>query len=329
MPTSATPAPAATARASRSGVVEPPVHAASGTPAPATVTVKAPRPDVVEPPVRVASDSPASAAVTVKAPPPGVVAPAAPPVNGLASAPRPTSTVSATLEPSSGLRVTWLGHAAFEVISPGGTRLLIDPWLKDNPSTPTEWKSLTRYAEEKPAAILVTHAHGDHAGDVPELARVTGALVVTTGEHLRAMKIPEAQQHSVNVGGGFTIGDIQVHAVPAMHSTEPGGRPLGYVLTFADGRSLYHTGDTWLFGDMSLIQELFHPDIVLLAAGGGRWALGPSTAALAIRKYFRPSLIIPMHYGTFEPLSTEADVRAAFRGDRRVRFLTPGQRTAL
>lgn len=255
-----------------------------------------------------------------------------PTAHAASDSPVPTAPVAragSASEPSSGLRVTWLGHAAFEVISPGGTRLLIDPWLTDNPSTPTAWKSLTRFAEEKPAAILVTHAHGDHAGDVPELARVTGALVVTTGEHLRAMKIPEAQQHSVNVGGGFTLGDVQVHAVPAMHSTEPGGRPLGYVLTFADGRSLYHTGDTWLFGDMSLIQELFHPDIVLLAAGGGRWALGPDTAALAIKKYFRPSLIIPMHYGTFEPLSTEPQVRAAFRGDRRVRFLTPGQRTAL
>ncbi|AKF81292.1 metal-dependent hydrolase [Myxococcus fulvus 124B02] len=241
---------------------------------------------------------------------------------------RATSTARAT-KALPAIQVTWLGHAAFEVRSPGGTRLLIDPWLKENPSTPTAWKDLARFAQEKPAAILVTHAHGDHASDVPELARVTGALVVTTGEHLRAMKIPEPQQHSVNVGGGFLVGDIQVHAVPAMHSTEPGGRPLGYVLTFADGRSLYHTGDTWLFGDMSLIQELFHPDILLLATGGGRWAMGPDAAALAVRKYFRPSLIIPMHYGTFEPLSTEAQVRAAFQADRRVRFLTPGEQTAL
>ncbi|MCP3104298.1 metal-dependent hydrolase [Myxococcus sp. K15C18031901] len=231
--------------------------------------------------------------------------------------------------PAGALRVTWLGHAAFEVVSPGGTRLLIDPWLKENPRTPTAWKDLSRFAREKPTAILVTHAHGDHATDVPELARITGALVVTTGEHLRAMKIPEAQQHSVNVGGGFQLGDVRVDAVPAMHSTEPGGRPLGYVLTFADGRSLYHTGDTWLFGDMSLIQELFHPDIVLLAVGGGRWALDPRTAALAIRKYFKPSVIVPMHYGTFEPLAEEPEVRAAFSADARVRILTPGQPTSL
>jgi L-ascorbate metabolism protein UlaG (beta-lactamase superfamily) len=237
-----------------------------------------------------------------------------------------------TAEPAqapASLRVTWLGHAAFEVVSPGGTRLLIDPWLKENPRAPAAWKDASRLAQDKPVAILVTHAHGDHASDVPELARVSGALVVGTGEHLRAMKIPEAQQHSVNVGGSFRLGDVTVHAVPAMHSADPGGRPLGYVVTFSDGRSLYHTGDTWLFGDMALIQELYHPDIVLLTTGGGRWGLDPKTAALAIRKYFRPSLIIPMHFGTFEPLASEAEVRAAFSGDRRVRFLTPGQATSL
>ncbi|MCP3144943.1 metal-dependent hydrolase [Pyxidicoccus xibeiensis] len=228
-----------------------------------------------------------------------------------------------------GLRVTWLGHAAFEVVSPGGTRLLIDPWLKENPKTPAAWKELSRFAQEKPAAILVTHPHGDHAPDVPELARVSGALVVSTGEHLRAMKIPEAQHHSVNVGGSFKLGDITVHAVPAMHSSEPGGRPLGYVVTFADGRSLYHTGDTGLFGDMALIHELYRPDIVLLTTGGARWGMDPKTAALAMRKYFKPSIIIPMHFGTFEPLAGEAEVRAAFANDKRVRFLTIGQATVL
>ncbi|MBJ6763464.1 metal-dependent hydrolase [Myxococcaceae bacterium JPH2] len=231
--------------------------------------------------------------------------------------------------PRTPVQVTWLGHAAFEVVSPGGTRLLIDPWLKENPETPPAWKDVTRFTRERPTAILVTHSHGDHADDVPALAWMTGAPVVATGEHLRAMKIPEARQHSVNVGGTFQLGDVTVNVVPAMHSSEAGGRPLGYVLTFADGRSLYHTGDSWLFGDMALIQELFHPDILLLNVGGGRWGMNPKTAALAVRKYFRPSLIIPMHFGTFEPLSEEPEVRAAFAGDSRLRVLTPGQPASL
>ncbi|WP_394845250.1 metal-dependent hydrolase [Pendulispora brunnea] len=220
------------------------------------------------------------------------------------------------------IQVTWLGHAGFEVVSPNGTRLLIDPWLKENPKAPPAWKDPGRLA--RPTAILVTHAHGDHAADVPELAQATGARVVGTGEHLRAMKIPEAQQHIVNVGGPTHFADVTVYAVPAMHSSE-GGRPLGYVLRFADGRSIYHTGDTWLFGDMALIEELYHPDIVLLEAGGARWGLDPKTAALAVQKYFHPKIIVPMHFGTFPELSEEPEVRAAFEGDARVRFLTPGQ----
>jgi len=225
-------------------------------------------------------------------------------------------------------KVTWLGHAGFEVVSPGGTRLLIDPWIGENPKAPAEWKDMGRYAREKPLAILVTHAHGDHAADVPAIAQASGAQVVGTGEHLRAMKIPEAQQHIINVGGPTRLGDVVVHAVPAMHSGE-GGRPLGYVLTFEDGRSMYHTGDTWLFGDMALIEEMYHPDVVLLEAGGASWGLDPKTASLAVRKYFHPRIIVPMHFGTFPELSEEAEVRAAFSGDTRVRFLTPGQTVLL
>jgi L-ascorbate metabolism protein UlaG (beta-lactamase superfamily) len=110
-----------------------------------------------------------------------------------------------------------------------------------------------------------------------------------------------------------------------MHSSEP-GRPLGFVLEFADGRTLYHTGDTWLFGDMSLIQELYHPNIILLGVGGGPFTQDPRTARLAVNKYFKPQTIVPMHYATFPGLATEAQVRAAFAGDRRLAVMQPGQK---
>jgi L-ascorbate metabolism protein UlaG (beta-lactamase superfamily) len=235
----------------------------------------------------------------------------------------------ATKPPPEEFRITWLGHAAFEIVSPGGTRLLIDPWLKENPSAPAAWKDLARFSREPPAAILVTHSHGDHAQDVNALARVSNAPVVGTGETLRWLKVPESQQLTVNAGGSTRIGDVVVHAVPAMHSCEPDGRPLGYVLVLPSGRSLYHTGDTWLFGDMALVQELLHPDVVLLNVGGARWGMDPRTAALAVRKFFKPSVIVPMHFGTFEPLATEAQVREAFSGDGRVRWLSPGAATSL
>jgi len=225
------------------------------------------------------------------------------------------------------IRVRWLGHAAFEIVSPGGTRLLIDPWLLENPATPAVYKDTTRWArpETRPSAILATHPHSDHDGDVPLLARVSGAKVVATGDHLEAMGIPEEQYLSINIGGVQRVGDVEIHAVPAMHSSTP-GRALGYVLRFSDGRTLYHTGDTWVFGDMALIERLFHPAVILLAAGGGRAGESPEAAAFAIRAYFKPQAIVPMHYGASgSPFATEADVRAAFRGDRRLRMLVPGE----
>jgi L-ascorbate metabolism protein UlaG (beta-lactamase superfamily) len=225
------------------------------------------------------------------------------------------------------IRVTWLGHAGFEIVSPGGTRLLIDPWIEGNSAAPAAYRDSARYSasDTRPAAILVTHAHGDHDADVARLARLSGAPVVATGDHLEAMKIPEGHYLSINIGGIQHVGDVEIHAVPAMHSVTP-GHALGYVLRFTDGRTIYHTGDTWVFGDMALIEELFHPAVLLFGMGGGRSGSSPETAAFAIRKYFHPKIIVPMHFGTLPPpFATEQDVRSAFRGDQRLRILIPGR----
>jgi L-ascorbate metabolism protein UlaG (beta-lactamase superfamily) len=219
-------------------------------------------------------------------------------------------------------QVTWLGHAAFEVRSSGGTRILIDPFLKQNGRTPEEFKNLSRY---KPNAILVTHSHMDHSADALEIAKASGAPVISAFEWVDALDLPDAQKLGCNVGGTFKVGDIAIHVVPAMHSSAPSGRPVGFVLTFADGRSLYHTGDTWIFGDMALIQEIYHPNVILLNVGGGYYGADPKTAALSIKKYFSPQTIVPMHFGTFPVLATEADVAAAFKGDPRLLMMTPGQ----
>jgi L-ascorbate metabolism protein UlaG (beta-lactamase superfamily) len=143
---------------------------------------------------------------------------------------------------------------------------------------------------------------------------------------VNAQGVPAAQALGGNVGGTFRVGDVTIHLVPAMHSSDPGGRPLGFVLEFADKRTLYHTGDTWLFGDMDLIQEFYKPNIILLGVGGGPFTMDPRMAQLAINKYFKPDVIVPMHYGTFEGLATRTDVQVRFRGDSRVRIMTPGQK---
>ena len=220
--------------------------------------------------------------------------------------------------------VQWLGHAAFEITSPGGTKILIDPFLSANPSTPDSLKRLARY---RPDAILVTHSHDDHALDAKAISQLSPTTkIISVHEWVNAQGFPQNQGMGGNVGGSMRIGDVIVHFVPAMHSSEPGGRPVGFVLEFADRRTLYHTGDTWLFGDMELIQEMYHPNIILLNVGGGPYTQNPYMAKLAIDRYFKPTTIVPMHYGTFEGLATANDVRLRFRGDRRVSIMTPGQK---
>lgn len=232
---------------------------------------------------------------------------------------------AAPAAPKKPFQVTWLGHAAFEITSPGGTKLLIDPFLKDNGKTPEAFRDLSRY---KPNAILVTHSHPDHAADAAAIATSSGAPVIGAYEWVAGLDIPEKQKLGGNVGGAFVVGDVTVHLVPAMHSSGPSGRPVGFVLSFPDGRSLYHTGDTWIFGDMALIQEIYHPNVILLNVGGGYYGADPKTAALAIKKYFTPEAIVPMHFGTFPGLATDADVAAAFKGDARLVVMTPGQTKA-
>jgi L-ascorbate metabolism protein UlaG (beta-lactamase superfamily) len=226
------------------------------------------------------------------------------------------------------ISVRWLGHAAFEVVSSGGTRILIDPFLSGNPTTPDSLKNMARWSgATKPAAVLVSHAHDDHALDAKRIAQASGAQLISAYEWVNAQGLPQAQAMGGNVGGTFKVGDVTVHLVPAMHSSEP-GRALGFVLEFADGRTLYHTGDTWLFNDMSLIQEFYHPNIILLGVGGGPYTQTPAMARRAVTKYFKPQTIVPMHYGTFPGLATEADVRAAFAGERRLVVMKPGQQAS-
>lgn len=111
---------------------------------------------------------------------------------------------------ASPVRITWMGHAAFEIVSPGGTRLLIDPWIGENPATPAAFKDSTRYSTQatRPDAILVTHPHGDHDSDVARIARLSNAKVIATGDHIEAMKIPDGHYATINIGGMQHVGDV-------------------------------------------------------------------------------------------------------------------------
>ncbi len=223
------------------------------------------------------------------------------------------------------VKLRWLGHSAFEIESSGGTKLLVDPFITDNPVTPEPLKQLDRYkAEDTPHAILVSHSHGDHSANAKEIAKMSGAPVIGMVEWIASLELPAEQSKGGNIGGEIRVGDVSVHIVPATHSSEAGS-PNGFVIAFADGRTLYHTGDTWIMSDMALIEEVHHPDIILTCAGGGPYTQNPKVAALSVKKFFKPSVIVPMHYATFPVLASEADVRAAFAGDSRAVIMRPGE----
>src|SRR5881275_3310850 len=222
------------------------------------------------------------------------------------------------------IKITWLGHSAFEIVSAGGTDIMIDPFLTKNPATPTELKDLAHY---HPAYVLVTHSHGDHLGDAIELAKMSKAKLVCVAmpEAFKKGELPRELFEGVNVGDRVTAGDVKIHVVPAMHSSEPSGRPVGYVLEFGDGRTLYDEGDTWIFGDMSLIQEFYHPNIILMGCGAVADGQYARMAWLAVNRYFKPQVVIPMHYGALPGSSSEADIRAVVENDARVKFMKPGE----
>jgi L-ascorbate metabolism protein UlaG (beta-lactamase superfamily) len=222
------------------------------------------------------------------------------------------------------IKITWLGHSAFEIVSPNGTDIMIDPFLTKNPATPTELKDLAHY---HPGYVLVTHSHGDHLGDAIDLAKMSKAKLVCVAmpEAFKRGELPKELFEGVNVGDLVKAGDVKIHVVPAMHSSEPSGRPVGFVIEFADGRSVYHEGDTWIFGDMALIQEFYHPNIILMPVGAVADDQMPQMAWLAVTRYFNPEVVIPMHYGALPGSSKEEDPHKIFGKDPRVVFMKPGE----
>jgi L-ascorbate metabolism protein UlaG (beta-lactamase superfamily) len=229
------------------------------------------------------------------------------------------------------VEVTWLGHAAFRITSPTGKVIVIDPFFKKNPSTPAKYKDLS--AIGKVDLILVTHGHPDHVGDLSELARLTGAIVVANYElanSMVAMGLLEGSKTiALNKGGTVApLGPgIKVHMVPAEHSSSidlltlkpessgpryaDGGVAIGYVIEFENGFRIYDTGDTDVFGDMALIGRFFKPDLALVCIGG-HFTMDPEHAAYALRELIRPKQVIPTHYGTFPVMNrSPAELKTA------------------
>ncbi len=204
-----------------------------------------------------------------------------------------------------GIKITWLGHATFLVITPGGKNIIIDPWVNGNPATPADKKSF-----DKLDTMLITHCHSDHFADAVDLATKHQPAIAGMYELCVYMQKKGAKQIApMNKGGTQQVGDIKVTMVNAHHSNtlEDGatvftpGEPCGFVIEFANGVKIYHAGDTCVFGDMAIIRELYAPDLCMLPIGD-LFTMGPKEAAYAC-SLLKPKAVIPMHYATF-PLLT-------------------------
>jgi len=195
-------------------------------------------------------------------------------------------------------KIRWLGHSGFE-IELANKIFLIDPWLTGNPLA-----AVTASEIKKTDIVCVTHDHGDHLGDAVEICKRTRATFVGIYElGVYAGKQGVKDVVGINIGGTVDVKGIKITMVQAFHSSTRGA-PTGFVVK-AEGKTIYHAGDTGLFGDMKLIGEIYRPDVALIPIGD-YYTMGPREAAEAV-KLIKPAVVIPMHYQTFPVLFQSAE----------------------
>jgi L-ascorbate metabolism protein UlaG (beta-lactamase superfamily) len=229
------------------------------------------------------------------------------------------------------LSITWLGHSAFLLQTPAGTRILLDPWLS-NPSCPAEWA--TAAAVLPLDLILLSHGHGDHLGDTAQIARESGAPVVClyeVGQYLGQKGLQQVRD--MGIGGTQEVAGVRVTMTNAVHSGSHMdgdqivylGGAAGFVLRQSGMPTIYYAGDTALFSDMKLIAELYQPEIAFLPIGD-HYTMGPDTAAIAAT-WLGVRQVVPMHWGTFPLLTgTPAALKEHLAGtDIEVLDLPPGK----
>lgn len=222
------------------------------------------------------------------------------------------------------MQATFLGHAGFLI--EGSAKIVIDPFLSGNPV------AKARAGDVRADLVLVSHGHGDHLGDAVPIARQSGGTVVGVHELALYCARNGAQSHGMHIGGSRTFGGVKIKLTPAWHGSGFGdspmeylGTPCGFMISM-DGKNIYHSGDTGLFGDMELIGRLHPIDLALLPIGDN-FTMGPEDALEAV-KMLKPKLVIPMHYNTWpliqqDPLKFKSEVEAATGS--KVAVIAPGE----
>jgi L-ascorbate metabolism protein UlaG (beta-lactamase superfamily) len=222
------------------------------------------------------------------------------------------------------MEVSYHGHSIVK-IKTGKSEILIDPFINGNGLTDL------KVADENPDVILLTHAHNDHVGDTVELAKKNNAQVVATVELANYLATQGVNAMGMNLGGSHEFEFGTVKFTKAFHSssytTEDGeviygGMPAG-ILFGAEGKMIYHAGDTGLFGDMELLGKLNSIDLAFLPIGD-HFTMGPEDAAYAV-KLINPKVVVPIHYNTFPPIKQDPEKFKELVKGAEVNILEPGE----
>src|SRR2546425_2908474 len=228
-----------------------------------------------------------------------------------------------------GVSITWIGHGTVLYRSAKGKTVLADAWVDGNPAAPPSAKALPKID-----LVLITHAHGDHLGDLAEIAKEHSPDIVCIHEIAQFFGAKGVQKlHGMNKGGTQALHGIRVTMVHAVHSSTisdgdrilPAGEACGFVIEFENGTRVYHAGDTAAFTDMKLIGELYHPTIGVLPIGD-LYTMSPHEAAAAA-KMLGVKVVVPIHHSTFPALTgTPAALRSNLKGSGiEVLELKPGE----
>lgn len=205
------------------------------------------------------------------------------------------------------MKLKYLSHSAFLITLESGKKIIIDPFLDDNPAATVKSDEIT--AEY----IILTHGHGDHLGDAFKIADRCNSLIICVNELGNYCAEKGYKTHNMHIGGGFNFDFGRVKFTIAHHGSktpdgEYAGEPAG-VLISAEGKTIYHTGDTGLFYDMKLIGEMNKIDYMLLPIGDN-FTMGIDDAVKAV-ELTNPDVAIPMHYNTFPVIKVNPDEFAA------------------
>jgi L-ascorbate metabolism protein UlaG (beta-lactamase superfamily) len=222
------------------------------------------------------------------------------------------------------MKISYHGHS-FVQIKSGGKTILIDPFITGNGLT--EIKSADIY----PDVIILTHGHGDHIGDTVELAKKSGALVISNFEIATYLSWQGLKTHGMNIGGAYQFDFGKVKFTQAFHSsgviTDQKeiiylGMPMG-VLFMNEGKTIYHAGDTGLFSDMKLIGDRHPLDAAFLPIGDN-FTMGPEDAAYAA-ELLNAKVVVPIHYNTFPPIKQDPNTFIQLLGKENGKILNPGE----